>query len=88
VSLLVWIMIAIALWHFTVFLPDNFWGGIVGAFIAAVIGAVIVGVIANGFAIPGHNPAHIKQVLIAIPGSLIGLAASYAYGTAKGPVQA
>jgi hypothetical protein len=31
-SVLVWAMIGIAVWHFTVFLPDRFWGGIVGAF--------------------------------------------------------
>ena len=34
-SLLVWVMMGIAVWHFTVFLPDRFWGGIVGAFLAA-----------------------------------------------------
>ena len=39
-ALLVWFTMGIALWHFTVFLPDRFWQGIVGAFIGAVIGAV------------------------------------------------
>ena len=34
-SLVVWAMMGIAVWHFTVFLPDRFWGGIVGAFLAA-----------------------------------------------------
>ena len=34
-GLLVWVMMGIAVWHFTVFLPDRFWGGIVGAFLAA-----------------------------------------------------
>ena len=29
-ALLVWAMVGLALWHFTVFLPDNFFGGIVG----------------------------------------------------------
>ena len=38
-ALLVWFTMGIALWHFTVFLPDRFWQGIVGAFIGAVIGA-------------------------------------------------
>ncbi len=28
-ALLIWTMVGLALWHFTVFLPDNFWGGIV-----------------------------------------------------------
>ena len=35
----------IALWHFTVFLPDRFWQGIVGAFLGAVIGAIVFGAI-------------------------------------------
>ena len=29
----VWFTMGIALWHFTVFLPERFWQGIVGAFI-------------------------------------------------------
>ena len=36
-SLLVWVMMGIAVWHFTVFVPDRFWGGIVGAFLAASV---------------------------------------------------
>ncbi len=35
-ALLVWFTMGIALWHFTVFLPDHFWQGIVGAFLGAV----------------------------------------------------
>ena len=35
-ALLVWFTMGIALWHFTVFLPDRFWQGIVGAFLGAV----------------------------------------------------
>ena len=35
-----WIMMGLALWHFTIFLPDRFWGGIVGAFLGALFGAV------------------------------------------------
>ena len=37
-------MMGIAVWHFTVFVPDRFWGGIVGAFFAAVVGAALFGV--------------------------------------------
>ena len=36
---LVWVMMGIAVWHFAVFVPDRFWGGIVGAFGAAGWGA-------------------------------------------------
>ena len=79
-SILVWVMMGIAIWHFTVFLPDRFYGGIVGAFLAAIAGAVIVGLIVNGLAVPGRNDTHVGQALLSIPGALIGLAASYFYG--------
>ena len=39
-AMLAWIMMGLALWHFTIFLPDRFWGGIVGAFLGALFGAV------------------------------------------------
>ena len=79
-SMLVWVMMGIALWHFTIFLPDRFWGGIVGAFIAAIIGAVLVCLIIHGFSIPGRHDTNIADALEAIPGALLGLAASYFYG--------
>jgi hypothetical protein len=79
-SVLVWVMMGIALWHFTVWFPDRYWGGIVGAFLAAIAGAVIVGLLANGVAIPGRHDTHLGQALIAIPGALLGLGASYFYG--------
>ncbi len=42
-ALLGWVMMGLSIWHFTIFLPDRFWGGIVGAFIGSLVGAVIVG---------------------------------------------
>jgi len=80
-SLLVWTMMAIAIWHFTVFVPDRFRGGIVGAFLAAVAGAVLVGFLVAGLSVPGQSETGIAQALIAIPGSLIGLGVSYALGS-------
>jgi hypothetical protein len=80
VSVLVWVMMGIAIWHFTVWFPDRYWGGIVGAFLAAIAGAVILGLLVNGVAIPGRHDTHLGQALIAIPGALIGLAASWFYG--------
>ena len=35
-GVLVWVMVGLAIWHFTMFLPDRFWGGIVGAFLGAL----------------------------------------------------
>jgi uncharacterized membrane protein YeaQ/YmgE (transglycosylase-associated protein family) len=73
-------MMGLALWHFTIWLPDRFWGGIVGAFIAALIGAVVFGLIVNGFHIPGRHQTDILTALDAIPGALIGMGLVYAEG--------
>ncbi|MFL5827665.1 MAG: hypothetical protein ACJ76V_14160 [Thermoleophilaceae bacterium] len=83
-SLVVWIMMGIAIWHFAVWVRDRFWGGIVGALLAAVVGAVLIGVLANGVSIPGEHDTHLVQALIAVPGAIIGLAASYFYGERTG----
>ena len=32
-GMLAWVMMGLALWHFTIWLPDRYWGGIVGAFV-------------------------------------------------------
>jgi uncharacterized membrane protein YeaQ/YmgE (transglycosylase-associated protein family) len=79
-SLFVWIMMGIALWHFTVWVPDKFWGGIVGAFVTSVIGAVIVGFCLAGFQIIGRNQLDISAAFEAVPGAFIALAASWFYG--------
>ena len=79
-GLLAWVMMAIALWHFTVFLPDRFWSGIVGAFLGAVVGAVLVGLAIHGFTIPGRDDTDIVTTLEAIPGTIIGLGITWLIG--------
>jgi hypothetical protein len=79
-AMVVWVMMGIAVWHFTVFLPDRFWGGIVGAFVAAVLASALLGFLANGLTVPGQSDTDIAQALIAIPAAAIGLAISYWYG--------
>jgi hypothetical protein len=79
-SLLVWVMIGIAIWHFAIFFPDRFWGGIVGAFLAAIAGAVLVALIINGFNVPGRHDTHLVQAFEAIPGAIIALVAIYLSG--------
>ena len=81
---LVWVMMGIAIWHFTIFVPDRFWGGIVGAFIGAVIGSVLLGLIINGFTVPGQDDTSLVSALEAIPGALLGIAAVYFYGASQG----
>ena len=79
-AMLAWVMMGLALWHFTIFLPDRFWGGIVGAFLGALIGAVVFGLIVNGGTVPGEGETHLLTALEAIPGTLIGIAAVYYEG--------
>jgi len=86
-GMLAWVIMGLALWHYTIFLPDRFWGGIVGAFIASIIGAIATGLIisaaAHGVAIPGRHATHISTVLYAVPGALIGMAIDYLLGSQR-----
>jgi len=79
-ALLVFFMMGIALWHFTVFLPDHFWQGIVGAFIGAVLGAIIFGMIVQEVSGKDLGDTDLSTALIAIPGTAVGLAIVYAIG--------
>jgi hypothetical protein len=82
-SVFVWAMIGIALWHFTVFVPDRFWGGIIGAFLAAVAGALLSGFLLPQPEVPRDNPPGAAEAIWAIPGSAFALLASYLYGARK-----
>jgi len=79
-ALLVWFTMGIALWHFTVFLPDRFWQGIVGAFLGATIGAVLFGAIVEIASGKGLGDTDIGTALTAIPGVAIGLAIVFIAG--------
>jgi hypothetical protein len=87
-GMLAWVMMGLALWHFTIWLPDRFWGGIVGAFIGALAGAGLFGLIVTGFAVPGRHATHLGTALEAIPGALIGMALVYAEGIRRERAQA
>ena len=73
-ALLVWFTMGIALWHFTVFLPDRFWQGIIGALLGATIGAVIFGGVVQIAAGKSLGDTDLGTALISIPGVAIGLA--------------
>jgi uncharacterized membrane protein len=84
-ALLGWVMMGLAIWHFTIFLPDRFWGGIVGAFVGSLAGAIVVGLIiysarVSSLKIPGEKATDIAVVLYAVPGALIGIALVYLEG--------
>jgi ABC-type Fe3+ transport system permease subunit len=79
-ALLVFFITGIALWHFTVFLPDRFWQGIIGAFLGAVLGAVIFGLIVQEISGKDLGDTDLGTALIAIPGTAIGLGIVYLIG--------
>ena len=77
---LIWFTTGVALWHFAVFLPDRFWGGIVGALLGATAGALITGAIGQIVTGDSIGQTDIGTMLFAIPGTLLGLAAIYFLG--------
>src|SRR3984893_19185154 len=83
-----WVMMGLAIGHFTILLPDRFWGGIVGAFVGSLAGAIIVGLIiysvkVSNLKIPGEKATDIGVVLYAVPGALIGIALVYLEGVRR-----
>jgi ABC-type Fe3+ transport system permease subunit len=83
-----WVMMGLAIWHFTIFLPDRFWGGIVGAFVGSLAGAIVVGLIiysvkVSALKIPGEKATDIGVVLYAVPGALIGISLVYLEGVRR-----
>ena len=72
-GMLGWVMMGLAIWHFTIFLPDRFWGGIVGAFVGSLFGAVVFGLVIYGAKVgalkrPGQKATDIAVVLLRGPG--------------------
>jgi hypothetical protein len=81
---LVWFTMGVALWHFTVFVPDRFRGGIVGAFLGAAVGAMASGAIAQILLDKTIGDTDLATAAYAIPGTIIGLAVVYAMGVRAG----
>jgi ABC-type Fe3+ transport system permease subunit len=84
-GMLGWVMMGLAIWHFTIFLPDRFWGGIVGAFVGSLLGSILVGLIiyaikVSALRVPGEKATNVGVVLYAVPGALIGMALVYLEG--------
>ena len=77
---LVWFTTGVAIWHFTVFVPDRFWAGIVGALLGASVGAMVTGAIGQIATGASIGESGVETVLYAVPGTLLGLAVVYAIG--------
>jgi uncharacterized membrane protein YeaQ/YmgE (transglycosylase-associated protein family) len=87
-GMLAWVMMGLAIWHFAIWLPDRFWGGIVGAFVGAIIGAVVLGLLiyaatSGALKVPGRADTDLATALYAIPGAVIGLACVYLEGVRR-----
>jgi hypothetical protein len=76
-SVFVWTMAGLAIWHFAIFVPDRFVGGIAGAFLTAWLGALASGFAIEGLRLPDDNPPGIIHVLYALPGSVLALVGSW-----------
>lgn len=79
-AILVWASLGVALWHFTVFVPDHFRGGIIGAFVGAVLGAIVSGAIWQVLIGNSIGQTDLLTAFAAVPGCLAGLAVVYALG--------
>lgn len=82
-GVLAWLMMGLALWHFSIWLPDRYWGGIVGALIGALIGAFLSGFLIHGATIPGRHATHLVTAVEAIPGAIIGMIIVYVMGVRR-----
>jgi uncharacterized membrane protein YeaQ/YmgE (transglycosylase-associated protein family) len=82
-AILVWAMMGLAIWHFTIFLPDRFWAGIIGAFIGALAGAILFGFVVHLFDVPSREDVNLLTALEAIPGACLGIAAVYFLGARR-----
>ncbi|HEX5762162.1 MAG TPA: hypothetical protein VFY04_03465 [Solirubrobacterales bacterium] len=87
-ALVVWFTVGIALWHFTVFLPDRFWQGIVGALLGSTVGAVLFGAMVQAASGKGLGETDVSTALLAVPGVLMGLAVVWAVGVRQESQQA
>ena len=76
-AILVWFTLGIAVWHFSVFVPDRFRWGIVGAFVGAVIGAMLTGLL---WQLAIGDGVGTTNVLTVVPGCLLGMGLMYRLG--------
>ena len=82
-SLIVAFTMGLAIWHFSVFVPEHeyrFWGGIVGALLASAAGAMVAGAIFWLGTSRTVGDTDIVSAIVAVPGAVLGLAVAYVIG--------
>ena len=82
-AVLAWVMMGLAVWHFMVFIPDRFLGGIVGAFLAAIAGSIVFGFLVSGLGIPSRDDVSVVTALEGIPGAALGMGIIWLIGSAR-----
>lgn len=83
-AIVVWITVGLALWHFSIFVPERFWQGIIGALLGAVLGALVSGALIQVVLGRAVNETDMLTFLAAVPGTLIGVALIYWIGERTG----
>ncbi|MCB0861985.1 MAG: hypothetical protein KDB66_02090 [Solirubrobacterales bacterium] len=83
-SIVIWFTVALALWHFTIFVPDRFWQGIIGALIGCVVGGMISGAIVELILGNGLADTDLITFLAAVPGTALGAWVVYRIGVRQG----
>ena len=79
-AIVIWTIVGLALWHLTIFVPDRFWGGIVGALLGSVGGALLSGAVVQVALGRGIGDVDMLTFLAAIPGFLAGSYLVYRIG--------
>ena len=87
-GMLAWVIMGLALWHYTIWLPDRFWGGIVGAFLASIAGAIVTGVVISAAVHGRRDPrpprhAHLRPCSTRSRARCSGWPLIYAIGAAR-----
>ena len=83
-SIVIWFTVALALWHFTIFVPDRFWQGIIGALIGCLVGGLISGAIVEVILGNGLSDTDLITFLAAVPGTAVGAWVVYRIGVSQG----
>lgn len=84
-ALVVWLTVGVALWHLTIFVPDRFWQGIVGALLGSIVGAIATGALVQVLLGRSLGETDLLTFFAAIPGFLIGAAVIYWIGLRSEP---
>ncbi|MBK8294986.1 MAG: hypothetical protein IPK93_09530 [Solirubrobacterales bacterium] len=80
-AVVVWFTVGLAIWHFSIFVPERFWQGIIGALIGALAGALVSGALIQIALGNGINDTNVLTFIAAIPGTIVGIAAIYWIGS-------